>query len=117
MVSQAPATRDMNIEEFLGNINLLMVGGNDTTRNSMTASVLAMHRFPDQLAKLKADPSLIERLMSSDRTPTLDQLFASEQRGEPIDALVLRKDGTEAWVSLTRPSSTRRPSTRPSVSI
>lgn len=50
--------------EFLGNLALLIVGGNDTTRNSMTGGVLALNRFPDQFAKLKADPGLIPNMVS-----------------------------------------------------
>ncbi|KZX85979.1 cytochrome [Oleiphilus sp. HI0009] len=50
--------------EFLGNMALLIVGGNDTTRNSMTGGVFALNQFPDELAKLKADPSLIPNMVS-----------------------------------------------------
>jgi cytochrome P450 len=50
--------------EFLGNLALLIVGGNDTTRNSMTGGVLALNRYPDQFAKLKADPKLIPNMVS-----------------------------------------------------
>ena len=50
--------------EFLGNLALLIVGGNDTTRNSMTGGVLALSRFPDELIKLKSDPSLIPNMVS-----------------------------------------------------
>lgn len=50
--------------EFLGNLVLLIVGGNDTTRNSMTAGVLALNKFPDQFVKLKADPALIPNMVS-----------------------------------------------------
>ncbi len=50
--------------EFLGNLALLIVGGNDTTRNSMTGGVLALNRFPDQFAKLKANPDLIPKMVS-----------------------------------------------------
>jgi cytochrome P450 len=50
--------------EFLGNFILLLVGGNDTTRNSITGGVYALNQFPDEFEKLKKDPSLITSMVS-----------------------------------------------------
>jgi cytochrome P450 len=59
MLAQNEGTRDMSPRQFLGNLLLLIVGGNDTTRNSISGGVLAMNRFPEQFEKLKADRSKI----------------------------------------------------------
>ena len=60
------ATKDLARRpmEFIGNLALLIVGGNDTTRNSMTGGILGMSRFPGEFAKLKADHSLIPNMVS-----------------------------------------------------
>jgi cytochrome P450 len=63
MLAHSPATRNMSREEFMGNLVLLIVGGNDTTRNSMTGGLLALHRHPAEFAKLRANPSLIDSLV------------------------------------------------------
>ncbi len=59
MMAHSPATKNIGGEEFLGTMALLIVGGNDTTRNSMTGSVLALHDNPEQNRVLREDPSLI----------------------------------------------------------
>lgn len=62
MLAASPATRNMPRSEFLGNILLLIVGGNDTTRSSITGSVVAFDRFPAELEKLRKQPALISNL-------------------------------------------------------
>jgi cytochrome P450 len=60
MMAHAEATRDMDPKNFLGNLILLIVGGNDTTRNTMSGSILALSQHPDQYEKLKKNPKLID---------------------------------------------------------
>ncbi|MGB0954890.1 MAG: cytochrome P450 [Panacagrimonas sp.] len=64
MLAHSDKTRNMTPEEFLGNCFLLIVGGNDTTRNSMSGGVLALNQFPDQYNRLCANPGLIEAMVS-----------------------------------------------------
>ncbi|MES2986933.1 MAG: cytochrome P450 [Pseudomonadota bacterium] len=59
MMIHSDAMSHMDQMEFLGNLILLIVGGNDTTRNSMSAYALGLDMFPDERAKLEADASLI----------------------------------------------------------
>lgn len=59
MMIHSDAMAEMDQMEFLGNLILLIVGGNDTTRNSMTAVAYGLDLFPDQRTKLENDPALI----------------------------------------------------------
>jgi len=63
MMAHSDATRNMTPMEYLGNIVLLTVGGNDTTRNSISGGVLALNQNPDQYDKLRANPSLIPNMV------------------------------------------------------
>jgi cytochrome P450 len=64
MLAQGAATREMPLREFMGNLALLIVGGNDTTRNSMSGGLLALHQNPDQYRKLRDNPDLIPGMVS-----------------------------------------------------
>lgn len=66
MLAHGEDTKDMVSRplEFLGNIMLLIVGGNDTTRNSISGGVLALNQFPDEYEKLRNDHSLIPNMVS-----------------------------------------------------
>jgi cytochrome P450 len=54
---QSDAMKHMSEGEFMGNLILLIVGGNDTTRNSMSAFAYGLNQFPDERAKLETDHS------------------------------------------------------------
>lgn len=63
MMAHSDATRHMDPDNLMGNLILLIVGGNDTTRNSMSGSVLALNEFPEEYGKLRANPALIESMV------------------------------------------------------
>jgi cytochrome P450 len=63
MMAHSEATRSMDPNNFLGNLILLIVGGNDTTRNSLSGSVYALNLFPEQYKKLRESPALIQKLV------------------------------------------------------
>ena len=64
MMAHSEGTRGMPEMEFVGNLALLIVGGNDTTRNSMSGGLLALSENPGELAKLKANPTLVPSLVA-----------------------------------------------------
>ena len=63
MMAHSEATRHMDPDNLMGNIILLLVGGNDTTRNTMSGSVLALNEHPDQYRKLRDNPALIDSMV------------------------------------------------------
>ena len=93
MLAHGAATRDMPLNEFMGTLALLIVGGNDTTRNSMSGGLLALNQFPAEYDKLRANAGLIDGMVSEiirwqtpvihmRRTTTRD----TELCGKPIKA-------------------------------
>ena len=66
MLAHGQNTKDMikNPMLFLGNVLLLIVGGNDTTRNSISGGVIGLNQFPDEYDKLHANPALIPNMVS-----------------------------------------------------
>src|SRR6516165_10722961 len=64
MLAHSDATRNIDFRELLATCSLLIVGGNDTTRNSMSGGVWGLSQFPEQYQKLRQNPELVPSLVS-----------------------------------------------------
>ncbi len=64
LLAHSSATAEMDPLEYLGNLMLLIVGGNDTTRSSMSGGVYALNKFPNEFSKLQNNPKLIPNMVS-----------------------------------------------------
>ena len=63
MLAHGENTKNMHPMEFLGNLILLIVGGNDTTRNSISGGIVALNQNPQEFDKLRANPALIQSMV------------------------------------------------------
>jgi cytochrome P450 len=64
MLAHSEATKNLDTREFIGTIGLLIVGGNDTTRNTMTGGLMALVENPGEFEKVRAKRELIPSLVS-----------------------------------------------------
>jgi len=64
MLAHAEATRNLSAVDYHSNVVLLIIGGNDTTRNTISGSIYALNKNPDQYDKLRANPALIPNMVS-----------------------------------------------------
>ena len=70
-------------EELLSTMLLILVAGNETTRNLIGNGVLALLRHPDQLRRLRDEPDLLE--------PAVDELLRYDSPVQ-LDGRVVRED-------------------------
>jgi cytochrome P450 len=100
MMAHGPGTRDMPEMEFVGNLALLIVGGNDTTRNSMSGGLLALSQNPGELAKLKGNPALVPSLVAETiryQTPVIHMRRTATRDIELAGQHIRRGDKVVMW--------------------
>jgi cytochrome P450 len=100
MMAHSDGTRDMPETEFIGNLALLIVGGNDTTRNSMSGGLLALCENPGELAKLKANPALVPSLVAETiryQTPVIHMRRTATRDTELAGRHIRQGDKVVMW--------------------
>lgn len=100
MMIHSDAMREMDDHEFLGNLILLIVGGNDTTRNTMSGLAYGLDKYPDQRAKLEADPALIPSAVSEIirwQTPLAHMRRTATQDAELMGQQIKAGDKLALW--------------------
>ena len=99
---QSDAMKHMSENEFMGNLILLIVGGNDTTRNSMSAYAYGLHCFPEERAKLEAnhDPELAVNAMHEIirwQTPLAHMRRTATEDTELFGHQIKKRDKLALW--------------------
>jgi len=100
MLAHGQATRDMPPREFMGTLGLLIVGGNDTTRNTMSGGLLALHRHPDQWRKLRENPALMPGLVQETirwQTPVIHMRRTAREDAELGGQRIRAGDKVVMW--------------------
>src|SRR5271169_6219936 len=100
MMAHSDATRSMDRENLFGNLILLIIGGNDTTRNSMTGSVLALSENPDQYDRLRNNNALVATFVPEVirwQTPLAHMRRTATQDAELGGKLIRKGDRGVMW--------------------
>jgi cytochrome P450 len=100
MMAHSDATREMPLNEFIGNFALLIVGGNDTTRNSMTGGLMAFADHPGEREKLEASAALLPAAVSEMirwQTPVIHMRRTATRDTELGGKRIARGDKVVMW--------------------
>jgi cytochrome P450 len=100
MMAHAEATQDMPLREFIGTFGLLIVGGNDTTRNSMTGGLMAASDHPAEIDRVRSDAGLLPSLVSEIiryQTPVIHMRRTATRDTELAGRRIAKGDKVVMW--------------------
>jgi cytochrome P450 len=100
MLAHSEATKNMPTREFIGTLGLLIVGGNDTTRNSMSGGLMALVENPDQFDLVRSRPELVPNLVSEIiryQTPVLHMRRTARRDVELAGRKIAKGDKVVMW--------------------
>jgi cytochrome P450 len=100
MLAHGESTKDMDRLEYAGNLGLLIIGGNDTTRNTISGSVYALNKNQGEYAKLRSDPALIPAMVSETirwQTPLAHMARTATQDAELGGKTIKAGDRVVMW--------------------
>ena len=93
IMAHGETTSQMTLRQRMGILILFLVGGNDTTRNSMSGGLWGLSQFPDEFRKLRENPELVTSAVSEIvrwQTPVIHMrrtaVADAEIGGKPIKA-------------------------------
>lgn len=100
LIAHSPQAKGFTLQEVLGDSIILLVGGNDTTRNTLTGSVYALDRNPEEMAKLRANPALIPSMVSETirwQTPLTHMMRKANEDVEVGGQLIRKGEKIAMW--------------------
>ncbi|MEZ5111743.1 MAG: cytochrome P450 [Microbacteriaceae bacterium] len=100
LMAHSPQSKEFTLPEILGDAIVLLVGGNDTTRNTLTGSVYALDRNPAEYAKLLENPALIPSMVSETirwQTPLTHMMRKANEDVEVGGKLIKKGDSIALW--------------------
>ena len=100
LMAHSPQSKDFTPAEIYGDGVVLLVGGNDTTRNTLTGSVYALDRNPEEFKKLRENPALITSMVSETirwQTPLSHMMRKANEDVEIGGKLIRKGDKIAMW--------------------
>jgi len=100
ILAHGEATKRMTLRQRMGILILFLVGGNDTTRNSMSGGLWGLSQHPEEFAKLRANPDLVTSLVPEIvrwQTPVIHMRRTALEDAEVGGKMIRKGDKVVVW--------------------